>query len=163
MFRILKYSLFVAEFETLGRLMASVGTNLFNEKEAKLAAIGIARDLRGICSSLLNRNAYVLFFDWMCVADLIQNDFQYYAVYCWTDYFIFLASRYPKYLAVCERVVEFWYADPLVTNPMLKFMSEFDQNRSQRIAFDISSPNNVLLFKEICKIFTVYGELVFDF
>ncbi|OQV16693.1 Exportin-7 [Hypsibius exemplaris] len=121
-----------AEFETLGRLMSNVGTPLFNEKEAKLAAIGIARDLRGICSSLLNRNAYVLFFEWI----------------------------YPKYLAVCERVVEFWYSDPAVTNPMLKFMSELDQNRSQRIAFDISSPNNILLFKEICKIFTVYGTRI---
>ncbi|XP_055337456.1 exportin-7-like isoform X2 [Paramacrobiotus metropolitanus] len=117
------------EFEELGRLMTHAGTAMFNEREAKLAAIGIARDLRGISSALLNRTSYILFFDWI----------------------------YPKYLNVCQRVVEYWYSDPAVTTPMLKFMAELAQNRSQRIQFDISSPNGILLFKEISKMFTVYG------
>ncbi|GAU92882.1 hypothetical protein RvY_04905-2 [Ramazzottius varieornatus] len=120
------------EFETLARLMGAAGTSLFNEREAKTAAIGVARDLRGICSALLNKTSYVLFFEWL----------------------------YPKYLTVCERVIEYWYAEPTVANPMLKFMMELDQNRSQRIQFDISSPNNILLFKEICKVFTVYGSRI---
>jgi exportin-7 len=36
-----------------------------------------------------------------------------------------------------------------VTTPMLKFMAEFGFNKSQRLTFDSSSPNGILLFREV--------------
>lgn len=42
------------------------------------------------------------------------------------------------------------YADvPAVTTPLLKFMGEFVFNKSQRLTFDSSSPNGILLFREV--------------
>jgi hypothetical protein len=42
------------------------------------------------------------------------------------------------------------YADtPAVTTPLLKFVSEFVFNKSQRLTFDSSSPNGILLFREV--------------
>jgi hypothetical protein len=36
-----------------------------------------------------------------------------------------------------------------VTTPLLKFMAEFAFNKSQRLTFDSSSPNGILLFREV--------------
>lgn len=42
------------------------------------------------------------------------------------------------------------FADtPAVTTPLLKFMSEFVFNKSQRLTFDSSSANGILLFREV--------------
>lgn len=42
------------------------------------------------------------------------------------------------------------FADvPAVTTPLLKFVSEFVFNKSQRLTFDSSSPNGILLFREV--------------
>ena len=35
---------------------------------------------------------------------------------------------------------------------MLKFMSEFALNKTQRLTFDSSSPNGILLFREVSKV-----------
>jgi exportin-7 len=40
---------------------------------------------------------------------------------------------------------------------ILKFLEELSLNRTQRIDFNISSPNGILLFKEISHILTTYG------
>jgi hypothetical protein len=37
----------------------------------------------------------------------------------------------------------------VVTTPLLKFVSEFVFNKSQRLTFDSSSPNGILLFREV--------------
>jgi hypothetical protein len=42
------------------------------------------------------------------------------------------------------------FADvPAVTTPLLKFVAEFVFNKSQRLTFDTSSPNGILLFREV--------------
>jgi exportin-7 len=51
-----------------------------------------------------------------------------------------------------------YYAEPFVMIPLLKFLEEFSLNRTQRIDFHISSPNGILLFKEVSKILVVYGN-----
>ncbi|EEC75738.1 hypothetical protein OsI_12617 [Oryza sativa Indica Group] len=38
-----------------------------------------------------------------------------------------------------------------VTTPLLKFMCEFVLNKAQRLTFDSSSPNGILLFREVSK------------
>ena len=45
-----------------------------------------------------------------------------------------------------------------VTTPILKLFAELVQNRSQRLQFDVSSPNGILLFREASKIICSYGE-----
>ena len=74
---------------------------------------------------------------------------------------------YPTYTPVMQRAVEIWYQDPQVlkivingrftyccifpkvTTPILKLFAELVQNRSQRLQFDVSSPNGILLFRLI--------------
>ena len=56
--------------------------------------------------------------------------------------------------------IQLWYHDPLVTIPVLKLFSELVQNRSQRLLFDVTSPNGVLLFREASKIIVTYGDRI---
>lgn len=50
-----------------------------------------------------------------------------------------------------------------VTTPLLKFMAEFVLNKSQRLTFDCSSPNGILLFREVSKLIVAYGSRVLSF
>ncbi|KAI8486150.1 Exportin 7 [Branchiostoma belcheri] len=68
--------------------------------------------------------------------------------------------RYPSYHPILLRAAELWYHDPLVTTPVLKLMAELVQNRSQRLQFDVSSPNGILLFRETSKMLVSYGSRV---
>lgn len=45
-----------------------------------------------------------------------------------------------------------------VTTPLLKFVAELVLNKSQRVTFDISSPNGILLFREVSKLIVAYGS-----
>ena len=45
-----------------------------------------------------------------------------------------------------------------VTSPLLKLFAELVQNRSQRLQFDSTSPNGVLLFREASKVLCSYGK-----
>lgn len=56
------------------------------------------------------------------------------------------------------RAIELWYHEPQVTTPVLKLFAELVQNRSQRLQFDVSSPNGILLFREASKIICTYGK-----
>lgn len=47
-----------------------------------------------------------------------------------------------------------------VTTPLLKFMSEFVLNKAQRLTFDSSSPNGILLFREVSKLIVAYGSRI---
>lgn len=75
--------------------------------QVKHALVGLARDIRGLAYSLNQKVPYMMFFDWI----------------------------YPNYCPILIRAVEIWAHDPAVTTPVLKFFSEFVQNRSQRLVF----------------------------
>lgn len=47
-----------------------------------------------------------------------------------------------------------------VTTPLLKFVAELVLNKSQRLTFDCSSPNGILLFREVSKLIVAYGSRV---
>lgn len=68
---------------------------------------------------------------------------------------------YPDYTPILIRAVELWAHDPSVTTPVLKFFSELVQNRSQRLQFDVSSPDGILLFRETSKLICCYGKLIY--
>ena len=43
-----------------------------------------------------------------------------------------------------------------VTTALLRFMAEFVMNKNTRLAFDSSSPNGILLFREVSKVTCLY-------
>ena len=66
-------------------------------------------------------------------------------------------TSYPTYTSVLLRAIEWWYHDPNVSTPVLKLMAELVQNRSQRLHFDVSSPNGILLFRVTSEMIVAYG------
>jgi exportin-7 len=56
---------------------------------------------------------------------------------------------YPTHFPVILQCLEAWADVPAVTTPLLKFISEIAYNKSQRLQFDSSSPNGILLFREV--------------
>lgn len=101
-------------------------------EQVKNALIGLARDIRGLAYSFNQKAPYMMFFDWI----------------------------YPTYSPILIRAVEIWAHDPSVTTPVLKFFGELVQNRSQRLVFDVSSPNGYLLFRETSKLICCYGNRI---
>lgn len=98
-----------------------------------------------------------------------------------------LVYSYPKYTGVLMKALDVWYYDPNITTPILKLMAELVQNKTQvrlmqsclpclspctdtcnnrcfppthmqRLQFDVTSPNGVLLFREASKTITCYGD-----
>uniref|UniRef100_A0A671X0H3 Exportin 7 n=1 Tax=Sparus aurata TaxID=8175 RepID=A0A671X0H3_SPAAU len=109
-----------------------LSTNTFNEQEAKRTLVGLVRDLRGIAFAFNAKTSFMMLFDWI----------------------------YPAYMPILQRAIELWYHDPACTTPVLKLMAELVHNRSQRLQFDVSSPNGILLFRETSKMITTYGNRI---
>merc|ERR1719253_1838008 len=107
--------------------------------ECKSPLIGLCRDLRGICMACGSCETYNLLFEW-----LVDN------------------PKDPMNTRICvfAKALEVWWDDYEVTTPLIKFMAEFVYNKSQRITFDQSSPNGILLFREASKILITYGNLI---
>ena len=59
---------------------------------------------------------------------------------------------YPRHFPVICLCLEAWADTPEVTTAMLKFIAEFVMNKQTRLAFDSSSPNGILLFREVSKV-----------
>uniref|UniRef100_A0A7N8XBM2 Exportin 7 n=1 Tax=Mastacembelus armatus TaxID=205130 RepID=A0A7N8XBM2_9TELE len=112
-----------------------LSTNTFNEQEAKRTLVGLVRDLRGIAFAFNAKTSFMMLFDWI----------------------------YPAYMPILQRAIELWYHDPACTTPVLKLMAELVHNRSQRLQFDVSSPNGILLFRETSKMITTYGTSTSDY
>lgn len=94
--------------------------------------VGLFRDLRGIAAATHSRRTYALLFDWL----------------------------YPAYTPALLSCLGAWADAPAVTTPLLKFVAEFCYNKSQRLAFESSSPNGILLFREVSKVLVTYGSHV---
>ncbi|KAF6163853.1 hypothetical protein GIB67_024708 [Kingdonia uniflora] len=105
---------------------------LFRNDSVKYALIGLMRDLRGITMATNSRRTYGLLFDWL----------------------------YPSHMPLLLRGIAHWTDTPEVTTPLLKFMAEFVLNKAQRLTFDSSSPNGILLFREVSKLVVAYGSRI---
>ncbi len=114
---------------TLGQLSNLSNQDLRSE-QAKGPLIGVLRDLRGIASSLHNKRTYLLLFD----------------------------SLFPSYFPLFVRVAEAWNAEPSVTTALLKFLHELVYNKANRVNFDQSSPNGILLFRMASDVICGYGR-----
>ncbi|XP_047334850.1 exportin-7-A-like isoform X2 [Impatiens glandulifera] len=108
---------------------------MFRMDTVKYALIGLMRDLRGIVMATNSRRTYNFLFDWL----------------------------YPARMPLLLRAITHWYDTPEVTTPLLKLVAEFVLNKSQRLTFDSSSPNGILLFREVSKLIVAYGSQILSF
>uniref|UniRef100_A0A0E0D3P9 Importin N-terminal domain-containing protein n=1 Tax=Oryza meridionalis TaxID=40149 RepID=A0A0E0D3P9_9ORYZ len=104
----------------------------FRTDVVKYAFIGLMRDLRGIAMATNSRRTYGLLFDWL----------------------------YPSRMPLLLKAISLYADEPVVTTPLLKFMCEFVLNKAQRLTFDSSSPNGILLFREVSKLIVAYGSRI---
>ncbi|XP_026275321.1 exportin-7 isoform X1 [Frankliniella occidentalis] len=123
-----------ASFESIGSMLALAESPMFSAEEAKKALIGLARDLRGLAFAFNTKASYMMLFDWI----------------------------YPAYTPILLHAMQLWFREPQVTTPVLKLFTELVQNRSQRLVFDVSSPNGILLFREASKIICSYGQNILN-
>jgi exportin-7 len=92
--------------------------------------IGVFRDLRGITASLHNRKTYSALFDIL----------------------------HPQHLPLLAKVADVWYDQTDVIISLLRFLHEFCHNKANRVNFDQSSPNGILLFRCVSDVVTAYGR-----
>ncbi|XP_052757223.1 exportin-7-B isoform X2 [Galleria mellonella] len=121
-----------AAFESLIGPLGGGEGGVFASEEARKTLVGLARDLRGLAFAFNTKTTYMMLFDWI----------------------------YPVYMKVLLRGIEVWFAEPALTTPVLKLTAELAQNRNQRLHFDISSPNGILLFRELSNIICAYGSRI---
>jgi exportin-7 len=93
------------------------------------ALAGILRDLRGIAASTNSRRTFALLFDWL----------------------------YPAHVRALGAALAAWAPDPAACTPALKLWAELALNKAQRLAFEPSSPNGILLFREVSRAVVTYG------
>lgn len=105
-------------------------TPSFRQESVKQAIIGLARDLRGVAAATSNRRSYTMLFE----------------------------ALYPAHMSVFTKAAEEWADNAEVTTALLKFMNEFVHNKVQRLVFDHSSPNGILLFREASKLVCTFGN-----
>jgi exportin-7 len=100
------------------------------QEQCRIPLIGIFRDLRGITSSLHNRKTYSALFDIL----------------------------HPNHLPLLARVADVWFDQTDVIISLLRFLNEFCHNKANRVNFDQSSPNGILLFRCTSDVVCAYGS-----
>mmetsp|Transcript_15809 Transcript_15809/g.23277 ORF Transcript_15809/g.23277 Transcript_15809/m.23277 type:complete len:1121 (-) Transcript_15809:142-3504(-) len=114
---------------TLGQLGALSPSDLRAER-CRQALIGVFRDLRGVAASLHNRRTYGLLFDIM----------------------------HPNHLPLLSKVADVWHDQQDVIVSVLRFLHEFCHNKANRVNFDQSSPNGILLFRATSDVVCAFGR-----
>ena len=131
----IKFKVFMEPFTRLLRSLKEQDDVSFASPPVRAALVGVLRDLRGIVSACSNRRTYALFFDWV----------------------------YPAFTPLFQRAVAVYYGEPEVTTPLLKLYGELVYNKAQRLTFDSSSPNGILLFRDASQIIVSYGTRVLEY
>jgi exportin-7 len=107
-------------------------TPSYRVPEAREAVIGVCRDLRGIVQQTHNRRTFSCIFDFL----------------------------YPTYFPVFVRAAEELFDHPPAMAALLKFLQELAYNKAQRVMFDQSSANGILLFRELSSVVVAYGRRI---
>ncbi|RAL51924.1 hypothetical protein DM860_010642 [Cuscuta australis] len=112
--------------------LESTPDSLFRSEDVKQALVGLMRDLRGIAQATSSRRTYGFLFEWI----------------------------YPMHMPLILKGLTVWADVPEVTTPILKFVAEIVLNKFQRLCFETSSANAILLFREVSKLIVVYGSRI---
>ena len=115
--------------KVLSQLAALAPQDLRSEN-CRRPLIGVFRDLRGITASLHNRKTYAALFEIL----------------------------HPQYLPLLAKVADLWYDQTDVMISLLRFLHEFCHNKANRVNFDNSSPNGILLFRYVSDVVCAYGR-----
>ncbi|KAI8393567.1 armadillo-type protein [Radiomyces spectabilis] len=105
----------------------------FQQESVRRTLQDIFTDLCGFITPIQSRREFTVFFDWF----------------------------YPDYMPVLLRALEAWAPDPIVTS-LLFFYAEFVHNKCQRLNFEISSPNGILMFRNASQIICNYGRKIIE-
>ncbi|KAH9602303.1 hypothetical protein KSS87_012981 [Heliosperma pusillum] len=114
--------------------LESTSDHVFRSETVKCALVGLMRDLRGIAIAANSRRTYGFLFNWL----------------------------YPAHTPLLLRTIVTWADAPEVMNPLLKLVAELVLNKSQRLTFDQSSVNGILLFREVSKFLVAYGSRILN-
>eukprot|EP00941_MAST-03F_sp_MAST-3F-sp1_P000272 g272.t1 len=101
-------------------------------ESARLALIGVCRDLRGVAEATHNNRTFEMLFD----------------------------SLYPNVFPALIRAADVWAHDPMVTTAIFRFMCELVFNKANRVMFDHCSANGILLFRETSKIAVAFSRRI---
>ncbi|OZJ04255.1 hypothetical protein BZG36_02466 [Bifiguratus adelaidae] len=120
---------FVKPFDDIfARLATLDNVASYRQEEVMRTIQGLFRDLRGFIGPISSRKTYMLFFEWF----------------------------FPSKVSFIFNALEAYQAQP-ISITILKFWAEFIHSRSQRLTFDISSPNGILLFRDTSKVLVTYA------
>jgi exportin-7 len=100
------------------------------QEHCRMPLIGVLRDLRGITSSLHNRKTYGQLFDIL----------------------------HPHHLPLLSKIADVWADQNDVAISLLRFLHEFCSNKANRVNFDQSSPNGILLFRCTSDVVCAFGR-----
>ena len=130
----LKFRAFMEPFTLLLRSLGQQQHDAaaFATPQVRTALLGLLRDLRGVASACSNRRTYGLLFDWL----------------------------YPNFTPTLQRAMATFHDHPEITTPLLKLYCELVYNKAQRLTFDSSSPNGILLFRDASQLLCTYGTRV---
>ena len=132
------FEAFMSPFREKAARLSTLQPAQFAAPDVKLAVIGLFRDLRGVCIASSTRKTYEKFFDWVFPYIHAQQ-----------------AAETPLFLKICQ----VYTTDHDVAIPLLRFYAELVHGLSARIMFDASSPNGILLFREVSAMLKCYGTL----
>jgi len=119
--------------EPIMSVLAKLGTlspQDLRSENCRAPLIGVFRDLRGIAASLHNRKTYSSLFEIL----------------------------HPQHLPLFSKVADVWYDQTDVMISLLRFLHEFCHNKANRVNFDQSSPNGILLFRYTSDVVCAYGR-----
>jgi len=128
------FKAFMKPFTELMTQLLETTPEAFSSQRVCVALVGVLRDLRGVVSACGSRRTYTLFFNWV----------------------------YPAFTPVFQRAAVTFFHLPEVTTPLLKLYAELVYNKAQRLTFDSSSPNGILLFRDASAIVVAYGSRILD-
>eukprot|EP01105_Mastigella_eilhardi_P003561 TRINITY_DN145_c1_g2_i1.p1 TRINITY_DN145_c1_g2~~TRINITY_DN145_c1_g2_i1.p1 ORF type:complete len:1107 (+),score=313.50 TRINITY_DN145_c1_g2_i1:197-3517(+) len=119
---------FVQPFEQAVTYLLAQPPEVLATDPSRQLAIGLIRDLTGLVSVIGDGVVFGTFWEWL----------------------------YPRYTPLLSRVCEACYADSSATVPLLKLVDELVMNRQERLLFEPSSPNSLLLFRELGGCLSLY-------
>ncbi|CAG9462330.1 unnamed protein product [Pedinophyceae sp. YPF-701] len=130
-----KFRQFVRPFQQLlGALQqtSAGGDGQLRQAVPAQSISGLFRDLRGIVQATSSARTYLQIFEWL----------------------------YPQHFPTIMACLKAFAGQPEAAVPLLKFIAEFALNKTQRLSFDSSSPNGILLFREVSRAVVIYGTHV---
>eukprot|EP00743_Colponemidia_sp_Colp-15_P003638 GILK01003927.1.p1 GENE.GILK01003927.1~~GILK01003927.1.p1 ORF type:complete len:1093 (+),score=213.84 GILK01003927.1:212-3490(+) len=123
---------YLAPFHLLMIQLMSQPPEAYRRDDVRRTLNGLYRDLRGVINATQHKRNYNAVFEWI----------------------------YPERFPVIIRTLETCVDEPKVMVPLLKMMAELVHNKTNRIDFDTSSPNGILLFRETSKLIVTYGAWI---